>query len=103
MGSIARKRGGTLSAALPIVWICSVGLSPNVAADDGSAEAAPFRVRMRPNIEAARAVERALNGADQHLADPACLDVLTDFDDASARRFREALDSNDSSARPTSG
>ena len=103
MGNIARKRGGILSAALPIVWISSWGLSPSVVAEAGPAEAAPFRVRMRPNIEAARAVERALNGADQRLAVPACLDVLTDFDDASARRFREALDSNDSSARPTSG
>ena len=99
MGRIARKRGGTLSAVLPIVWICSVGFSPNVAADDGAAEAATFRVQMRPNIEAARAVERALDGADRRLGDAACLEVLSDFADASARPLKEALGANDVSAR----
>jgi hypothetical protein len=48
--------------------------------------------------EAAQALRRALLGADRRLAEPACLEVLTDFSDASARTLKEVLDASGVSA-----
>ncbi len=98
MGSIVGKRGGLRSVAFPMVCVCLVAAAGGAAAEDVAAEAAPFRVRV-PYIEAARALERALQAADQRLAEPACLEVLTDFRDASARTLEEALGANGVSAR----
>jgi hypothetical protein len=67
-------------------------------AEAGTAEAATFRVQV-PYIETAQAVKRALDGADRRLAQPACLDVLTDFSDSSARTLKQALETNEVSAR----
>ncbi len=94
MGSIGRKRRGLWS----VVIGCIVAPSWGAAAEDAVAEAARFRVRM-PHIEAAQALKRALNAADRRLAEPSCLEVLTDFSDATGRTLKEALDASEASAR----
>jgi hypothetical protein len=81
-----------------MTWVCSVAASRDAGAADDTPEAAPFRVRV-PHNDVAQAVKRALAGADRLLAEPACLEVLTDFRDASGRTLKEVLDRSDVSAR----
>lgn len=75
--------------------VAAAGAAP---AEDGSWEEAPFRVRAQYS-EVTHALERALGAVDRRLAEPACLEVLADFKDASARTLKEALDANGVSAR----
>jgi hypothetical protein len=81
-----------------MTWVCSVAAPRDAGAADNVPEAAPFRVRV-PHNDVAQAVKRALGGADRLLAEPACLEVLTDFHDASARSLKEVLDGSEVSAR----
>lgn len=97
MGSIGRKRGGLWSGAFLTVCVGLAAASRGVAAED-DAEAAPFRVQVLYPATA-QALKRALGAADQRLSEAACLEVLTDFRDASARPLKEALDANEVSAR----
>jgi hypothetical protein len=98
VGSIGRKWRGLWSVAFLMTWVCSVAASRDAGAADDTPDTAPFRVRV-PHNEVAQAVTRALAGADQLLAQPACQEVLTDFRDASARTLKEVLDGRDVSAR----
>jgi len=98
MGSTFRKRGALRSAAILMVLACPVATSRGAGAGDDAPEARPFRVRV-PHNEAAQALERALLGADQRLADPACRQVLSDFSEASGRTLKEVLDGSGVSAQ----
>src|SRR5262245_31114408 len=84
----SRKRGGLSSAAL---LICASFGPAAFAETPDSAESAPFRVRLQDN-EAARALERALQGADERLAQPACREVLGDFQDTTGASLRARMD-----------
>jgi len=98
VGRIGRKRGGLRSVAFLVTLVCSGAASQDTRAADDTLEVARFRVRV-PNNEVAQAVTRALAGADRLLAETACLDVLTDFYDASGQTLKEVLDGNEVSAR----
>jgi len=52
---------------------------------------APFRILL-PDVAIASAVEAALAGAAQRLAEPECARVLSDFSDAKGRRLQQNLD-----------
>jgi hypothetical protein len=98
VGSIGRKRGGLCPVAFLLTWVCSSAASRDAGAAENTPEAARFRVQVVYG-DAAAAVKRALAGADQRLAEPACQEVLTDFRDASARTLKEVLDESEVSAR----
>src|SRR5262245_25705709 len=82
--------------ALPLVCLSFVPAATTAAETDE--ESAPFRVRLQDN-EAARAVERALQGADQRLAKPACRQVLADFQDTTGESLRARIDAQGVSER----
>jgi hypothetical protein len=52
-----------------------------------------------PDGETAHALRRALVGADRRLAEPRCLEVLTDFTDTAGRTLKEVLDAHGVSAQ----
>src|SRR5262245_47129630 len=88
----ARRPGRLLFAALPLLCTCFGPGQTAAAASSDPAEAAPFRVRLQ-DIEAAQALRRALEGADEKLAQPACREVLTDFVDTTGGSLRARMDS----------
>jgi hypothetical protein len=84
--------------ALLVACASFVPAVPTAAAETADTESAPFRVRLQDN-EAARALERALQGADARLAEPACREVLGDFQDTTGQSLRARMASQGVSER----
>ena len=85
--------------ALPLICACLAPFArPAIAAAPDPAEAAPFRVRLQ-DPEAAQALRRALRGADERLAQPACREVLSDFVDKTGTSLRARIDAQGVSER----
>jgi hypothetical protein len=97
MRSVGRK-GREWCVALLLGLVCIGGFPRTAAAGDDVAESAPFRVRGLKS-ETLWAVRRVLAAADRRLDRAACLEVLTDFRDASGRTLREVLDAHEVTAR----
>jgi hypothetical protein len=97
VGTILRKQGGAAFIAFSLIWVCVVAVSQGATTGEGTLEA-PFRLRV-PDGETVQALRRALLGADRRLAEPGCLEVLTDFTDAAGRTLKEVLDAHGVSAR----
>jgi len=88
-----RKQGELCAAALPWICACLILWGKTAVADSPDpAEVAPFRVRLQDG-EATQALRRALRGADERLAQPACREVLTDFLDTTGGSLRARMDS----------
>jgi hypothetical protein len=84
--------------ALLLVCASFVPAPPTAAAESVDSESAPFRVRLQDN-EAARALERALQGADERLAEPACRAVLGDFLDTTGTSLQARMEAQGVSER----
>jgi hypothetical protein len=83
-----------------LVLVCAsfVPAPPTAAAEPADTETAPFRVRLQDN-EAARALARALHGADERLSQPACRAVLVDFLDTTGTSLQERMEAQGVSER----